>query len=310
MKLPLVSIVIPTYNRKDKLARLLESILNSNYPKNKIEIVVIDDASTDGTNDEIQEKFPVVNVIRNEREYLVSGSRNAGIKNTSGKFIFLVDDDNVVDQNTISELIKAMIDNEKIGVAGPIMYYYNAPNMIWCAGIRRNYITSKTTVIGRDEIDEGQFKQPLESEDFPNAFMVRRKAIEEAGVFDEVNFPIHYEESDFCRRVIMAGYKIITIPSAKVWHDMPLPEKVEDKARLFHMENEMRAYYTAKNRIVFHKKYSKSIQLSIFLIVFMPLFTLYYLFGMLMSSNVFLKKRELLKSYLRGTIDGLKWVVK
>ena len=303
MKLPLVSIVIPTYNRKDKLARLLESILNSNYPKDKIEIVVIDDASTDGTYDEIQEKFPGVNVIRNEKELLTSGSRNVGIKNTSGKFIFLVDDDNVVDQNTISDLIKAMIDNEKIGVAGPIMYYYNDPNIIWCAGIRRNYITSKITVIGRDEIDRGQFKQSLESEDFPNAFMIRRKAIEEVRMFDEVNFPIHYEESDFCQRVRKAGYKIITIPSAKVWHDIPSSFKQKDFNIVFHLKNERRAYYTARNKIIFHKKYSKSHEYAVFLIVFLPAVTLYHLCGVIKSNSD--KKQRIIKSYLKGVFDGL-----
>lgn len=300
MKLPLVSIVIPTYNRKDKLARLLESILNSNYPKDKIEIIVVDDASTDGTYGEIQENFPSVNVIRNERERLLAGSRNVGIKNSRGKFIFFIDDDNVVDQNTISELIKTMMGNEKIGVAGPIMYYYKDPRIIWCAGIRRNYITSETTVVGRDEIDRGQFKQSLESEDFPNAFMIQRKTIEKAGMFDEVNFPIHYDESDFCNRARNAGYDIYCVTSAKIWHDTLTPSELHRGSQI---QNPNRAYYAGRNRVLFHRKYNTISQFLFFLSVPLPIITIYYIFQILKSNSD--NKYIISLEYLKGTFKGI-----
>ena len=63
---PLVSIVIPTRNRKNKLIRLLASIMRSSYPADRLEVIVIDDASTDGTYHVVRKEFPKVKLLRNE----------------------------------------------------------------------------------------------------------------------------------------------------------------------------------------------------------------------------------------------------
>src|SRR5712692_4390256 len=84
---PLVSVVIPTHNRKSAVTRCVESVLRSSYPR--IEVIVVDDASTDGTFHHLSALFPSVGLIRLEREQMVSGSRNAGCKNAKGEFVFL-----------------------------------------------------------------------------------------------------------------------------------------------------------------------------------------------------------------------------
>jgi len=86
---PLVSIVIPTHDRKEKLIRLINSILESDYPKDKLEIIIVDDASTDGTYEEITKIFPQVKVVRNGRKRLVAASRNIGFQKSKGEFVFL-----------------------------------------------------------------------------------------------------------------------------------------------------------------------------------------------------------------------------
>ena len=306
--LPFVSVVIPTYNRKDKLIRLIKSILQSNYPREKLEIIVVDDASTDGTYKEVRKKFSEVNIIRNEKELFPAGSRNVGIRNAKGEFIFLIDDDNIIDKNCILKLVRTFKSNQKIGIAAPIMYYLKAPNRIWCSGIERCMITSLTKIMGKDKIDNGQYRSLVDSKDFPNAFMVKREVIKKVGLFDERTFTIHYEEADFGERVRRAGYKIVCNPKAKIWHGIPLPEEVEDKARLFHCHNELRAFYCGRNRIIFHKKYSKWWQFLIFILIFNWLFTLYYLRVILLGSKKPFKERlKIAKAYLKGVIEGIKW---
>jgi len=305
--LPFVSVVIPTYNRKGKLIRLIESILQSNYPREKLEIIVVDDASTDGTYEEVRKKFPEVKIIRNEKELFLAGSRNVGIRNSKGESIFLIDDDNIIDKNCILELVRTFGSSQKIGVVAPIMYYLKAPNRIWCSGIERSMITSLTKIIGRDKMDNGQYKNLIESKDFPNAFMVKREVIKKVGLFDEKTFPIHYDEADFGERVRRAGYKVVCNPKAKIWHGISLPEEVEDKARLFHCHNELRAFYCGKNRIIFHRKYSKWWQFLIFILIFNWLFTLYYLRVILLGSKKPFKGRlKIAKAYLRGVWEGIK----
>src|SRR5437879_13370097 len=92
--IPLVSVVVPTHNRKSAVTRCVESVLRSSYPR--IEVIIVDDASTDGTFHSLSALFPNVGLIRLEREQMVSASRNAGWKHAKGEYVFLVDDDHVV----------------------------------------------------------------------------------------------------------------------------------------------------------------------------------------------------------------------
>jgi GT2 family glycosyltransferase len=296
-----VSVVIPTHNRREKLVRLINSIEKSVFPN--IEIVVVDDASTDGTYEEIK-RFPNVKIIRNEEERLVSACRNLGINNSKGDFIFLVDDDNVLEEYCINKLVEMLVSQNAVGVVAPIMYYYSNPKTVWCAGIKRNLTSSQTITIGNGKIDTGQFNIAIESHDFPNAFMVRREIVKEEGVlFDDKYFPLVYEESDFCYRVRKNGWKIVVVPGAKIWHDVP--------KELFFMGRytNLKAYYLGRNRIIFHKKYSKRYEFSVFKMFFLPIFTLAYAFLVLQHwflRGKFLSGIKISKSYIKGTVDGIK----
>lgn len=242
-----VSIVIPTHNRKEKLARLLASIFESDF-SGGLEVIVVDDASTDGTCEFVRKLFPAVRVVRNERESYIAAARNAGIREARGDYIFLIDDDNVVDKLCISELVRTFEMDPRIGVAAPIMYYFSQPERVWCAGVARSMTTSLTRFLWRDAPLNKAPRILIESADFPNAFMVRREVIEKVGIFDGQLFPIHYEEADFGERVRRAGFRIVCNPRAKVWHDIPLPEK-EARSRLLHVHSKLRAYYAARNRV-------------------------------------------------------------
>ncbi|MGQ4834509.1 MAG: glycosyltransferase family 2 protein [Candidatus Asgardarchaeia archaeon] len=305
---PSVSVIIPTYKRKDKLSRLLNSIVRSNYPNDKIEIIVVVD--NDGNNyDDLMQKYPNVCFIFNEIEKYLAESRNIGIRKSKGEYIFLIDDDNVVDERCITELVTFMKNNSHVGIAGPIMYYLKAPKRIWCAGVKRNYYTSITKFIGKDEVDKGQFPNPIPSDDFPNSFMIKREVIEKIGYFDSKNFPIHYDEADFCRRATIAGFSIYMVPTAKVWHDIVLPEEISEKARLYHVNNALKAYYVGRNRIIFHRKYSTFIQFLFFILLFHWIIMISYLFIILFGTKGSNKRRiRIALSYIKGVITGLKWL--
>ncbi len=301
---PLVSVVISTFNRKEKLIRLIGSVLKSDYTN--IELIVIDDASTDGTYESIKNIYPYIKIIRNDKELLIAGSRNVGIKNSRGECIFLIDDDNVVDKNCIKELVNILETDRTVGISGPIMFYFKRCDLIWWATTERNMMTSKTSFPLRDKISNGQYNRIINSKDIPNAFVIRRNVIEKVGLFDDKNFVIHYEEADFGERVRKEGYKIVCNSNAKIWHDMPLSEEVKDKTRFFHIHNEVRAYYAARNRILFHKKYSSWYQYMIFISIFNWLFALYYLKIILESDNK--DKINISNAFIKGIIDGLKGI--
>ena len=304
---PLVSIVIPTHNRKEKAIRLLNSIQKSKYPKEKLEVIVVDDASTDGTSEEVKRAFPLVSLIRNNKEQLLARSRNIGIVKCSGDLIFLIDDDNVVAKNTINELVNAMHRVTALGVAGPMMYYFSAPSRVWCGRVKRNCITSLTSFPERD-LQHVNIDRILESDEFPNAFMIRKKVLEKVGLFDEVTFPIHNDEGDFCNRVRRAGFKIGLVPTARVWHDTPLPTKKLSGTKHFHVHTAKRAFYAARNRVLFHRKYSKPSEFMTFLAVFMPLISAIYLKIILSDSTLAFRRRmNIARGYMQGIIEGLNY---
>jgi len=301
-----VSIVIPTYNRKEMLLKLIESITNSNIANDKLEIIIIDDLSEDDTSQTVAKKFgKIVKIIRNSKKLNVSASRNIGIRKSIGKYILILDDDNVLDKKCISNLLNFMNEDTQsiYGIIAPIMFYYDNPKMVWCAGIERNMYTSFTTFIWRNKIWDNS-KQLIASKDFPNAFMIRREALERVDLMNEKTFPIHYEEADFGERVRLTGYKIACVTSAKLWHKIPSPHFETDRSRLYHCHNKKRAYYSGRNRIIFHKKYSTIIQFIIYLLIFNQIVVLYYTWIIISSPKPLLLRLSIEKSYLVGILNG------
>ncbi len=304
MSEPLVSIIVPTHNRKKKLERLIKSILESSYPVNNIEIIVVDDASSDGTFEYIKAKFANVNnlkVIRNEQEKLASGAKNIGIRHAVGKYVFFVDDDNVMTKNTIKSLVKAMNEYPDIGLCGSVSVYYSNPNIIWCAGayIKRPLYTM-THFMANKTLQELYTVLKIKGMKFiycdyiPNAYMTRREIVHKIGGFDEENFPIAWEEIDLAIRIRKLGYKIAVVPNSIIMHDIPFSEKSETSVHL----TPKRSYYRGRSRVRFYIKYSKIRLLGVLL----------DLIGFVYNSLRFSMdkyKIENITWYVRGVINGL-----
>lgn len=171
---PLVSIVVPTHNRKISVTRLIDSILLSTY-KN-FEIIVIDDFSQDGTLDFLNKNFKrnkKIKLIRNKKNLFTAGTRNVGQSEARGELILFVDDDNVVDRKMIEAMVDVFLNDEEIGLAGPINYSFKKNKKILWAGTYRNMFTTKTHHIAKLP----RLIETWETPDIPNAFMVRSRIV-------------------------------------------------------------------------------------------------------------------------------------
>lgn len=296
----LVSIVIPTYNRKIMIQRLLKSIFESDY-KN-IEVIVVDDASTDGTFDLISNKFLKNNklsLIRNKKNLFASESRNVGLKRAKGKYVFFIDDDNVLLKNTILELVNIFKNNPEVGEVGPIIYSFKNKNKIQWVRARRNMWTSKTYHDNDPELLKG--RKMIDTVDIPNAYMLRRDLLVKNNIRFRKIFGIMYEESDIAYSIMKLGYKIVVCTKAKIYHDLEEDNFILDSRRPF---------VFARNRILFHKIYSTN-KFQFLLIAFFWsfLFAIYYIhsiFNSKKSKTIELnKKLELSLSYIKGVIIGI-----
>lgn len=307
---PLVSVIIPTHDRKEQVERLIRSVLKSDY--SSIEIIVIDDYSSDGTFTYLKYKFSKnkkVRLIRNKKNLFTAATRNVGIKNSKGEFLFFIDDDNVLDTKTISELSSVLESNEMIGEVGPVNYNFNNKREVLWLKTKRNMLTTKTYQPRTFEGLSG--KKIWDTVDVPNAFMVRASVINKNKIMFREEFEIMYEESDFAYRIRKSGYLLKVVRGAKIYHDIEDRKEGEPiKDYMFHfMENKRRPYVTARNRIFFHYIYSGRVEFALIISFWVWFFASYYIYKIMFYSGIgkfsLLQRFSLSLAYLRGTKDGI-----
>ena len=311
MKTPFISIVIPTYNRKKMTERLITSILKGTY-KN-IEIIVIDDASTDNTSEYLGSVFKnnkKINLLKNKKNLFAAGSKNEGQKHAKGKYIAFIDDDNVIDSKMIEELVKELEADARVGEVGPINYSYSYKNKVIFSRSTRNMWTTKTQHLRSLALFRSL--KSWETDDIPNAFMARASVLNDNKIAFNPKFGIMYEESDFAYRIREAGYKIIMVKKANIYHD--IEDKETKKNYLYHfLEDSRRPFVFARNRIIFHYKYSTILQKIGILILWCWIFAFYYSYkfiyykgpgGFDMSQRV-----KAATSYLKGNLNGIYLVI-
>lgn len=295
---PLVSIIIVTHNRADKLKVLLESLVSDNYPRK--EVIIVDNGSNDNTSNVARKyckKYPYVLYIRNNKNYFPAKGRNIGAKYAKGKYLFFIDDDGVVDKNTIRKLVEIMESDEKAGLVAPIILYWNS-DIIWCAGGYNDLFTSLTKYLYKNKrLSEVNIpKQPYEVDHMPHTFMVRKECFDKVGGFYE-EYKIMYEESELALRIKKLGYKVLAVSSAIAYHNIPMETNDPRSSGLHRWD---RVYLLARNRIIFVKRNTTKTHYIIFLLMFNWIITLYYLY-------IFLKIRkvEYIRAYLKGVLKGL-----
>ncbi|WP_048049707.1 glycosyltransferase family 2 protein [Saccharolobus islandicus] len=282
-----VSVAIPTYNRKEKLRRLLSSLKESTFKD--FEVIVVDDASTDGTEEMIKNEFPYVKYIKHEKPTLVAKSRNDAIEASEGDYIFFIDDDNVVERDTIEKLLNYIEKHEEIGTIAPVTCYYSSPDKIMYAGAVFSKFMRRTISLYSGFPCKALEGKVIEVDVFANSYMFRKEAIRKAGLIPWKRIPWNGEDGYLQYKIKKLGYKNVTLGSARVYHDVDPNEGVK-------RYNEMRLYYAIRSKIIFHKDLDPASR-KIFFYLSLPIYLVYWL-------NVAYKTRRGLKG-VRAVIDGL-----
>ncbi len=290
-KSPLVSIIVPTYNLKNIFMECLQSIINQDY--SHTEIIVVDNASTDDTSEVVKKKFPRVNLIKNSRNLGSTGGMNTGLKKAKGGYVWFIDHDNILNRDMLSQMVLLAESDPDIGIVVPKIYYWEKRDTIWAAGTSVNMITGIN--IAREGKDFGQYEKVEEVEIAPANFLVRREVINKVGFYDDIFF-VCYEDSDFCSRVRKAGYKIIYTPKAICYHKFPFLDEKTRKNRWL-----SRAYFTARNKIIFMRKDSE------FFLLFVLLYPVWFLIYTYQAVRYF--NLIALRNFYQGMFDGFKWAL-
>jgi len=298
---PKVSIIIPTINRRGKLKNCLESISNNDY--GNYEIIVIDN----GSSYDIDKLFIEINIapnklIKNFKNEGLAKARNQGIAIASGQYLLFIDDDNVIDNQMINHLVNKLNVNTDSGIVAPKTYYKSEPHRIWFYGAGINLMTSRKEFPYYNVIDDkNQLSNDLQVSSVHNCFMISREIIDRIGGFDEKLFVTH-TEFDLCMKA-KKHCTIYVCGNALCYHDRPPDVKIKS-LRQFGITNGYRVYFLARNRAVVINRYSNIFQKTIFILLFYPIYTLYY-------SLIFLlyEKYDYLYLYLKGTVDGICYFI-
>lgn len=239
-----VFVIILNFKVKELSLKCMESVKNSSYKE--LEIILVDNGSDDRIEEDVK-KIKGVDFIQTGKNLGYSGGNNVGIKKALEKdadYIFILNPDTVVDKDCIRHLVDGIEKNDA-GIVGPKIYFEGSKK-IWYAG----GIFNRQNVIGKhrgvDQEDNGRYDVPQET-DFVTgaAMMVKREVFEKVGLLDERYF-LYYEDADFCERAKRAGFKIMYIPNAVVYHE---------NAASAGLGSPLQDYYITRNRLLYAFKF-------------------------------------------------------
>lgn len=233
-----LTIVIPVWNNWKYTARCLASVFKSNLPKEKYQIIVVDNASTDTTETlltYLQDRGEPISIIKNEtnRGFLLGA--NDGWKKTTTQYVMQLSNDVTLGTNCISNMLKAFNFDEKVGLVGAVHKISEDSVLLpKHTYLRGKYYTKweqenkrgvDAVVLSYPEIGDSKI---IETDVAETACAIIKKEVwEKIGYFDEIFAPCHYEQEDYSLRAKEAGFKIVIALDAEYNHVVAGTTKID-----------------------------------------------------------------------------------
>ncbi len=214
-KSPSVFVTVLNYNGKSVIRKCLLGIFELDYPN--LEVIVVDNHSTDGSLEIVREFFPRCHIIANPANLGFSAGNNIGIRFALEKmadYVFLLNNDAVLEKNTLARLIEDCEQNSKIGIISPVILNKKSKK-IWFAGGKINWLRMKAEHLNDPSFPETKL---FESQYICGcAMLIKQKVFREIGLFDE-KFFLYYEDADFSLRARKKGFHLAVCPRTVAYH--------------------------------------------------------------------------------------------
>ena len=214
---PFTSIIIPTYNGQSLLATCLDALRRQTYPPSRFEIIVVDDASRDGTAAFVQETYPEARLIALQENHGFVVACNSGARMAQGEILALLNNDTEPEPQWLEVLVEGLMRHPEAGSAASKLLLFD----------RRDTLHTTGDIMGQDgvprnrgvwEQDTGQYDQELWVFGACGAAAAyRRHAWKAAGGLEESLF-MYLDDVDLAWRLQLLGWKSLYVPEARVYH--------------------------------------------------------------------------------------------
>ena len=215
---PLVYVLILSWNGREYLEACLQSAVGQSYPNRRV--LLVDNASTDGSQEYVQAAFPEVELLVNDMNLGVAGGRNVGIRHaleSGADYIAILDNDATADPAWVSELVQVARQDPTIGMCASKVMRRDEPTVIeWAGSVFYKEWGAAHAML---EVDRGQHDTmthvPYAT---GSAIFVKREVVETVGLFDEDTGRRGGQDVEYGLRTWVYGYKVVYVPTAVIYH--------------------------------------------------------------------------------------------
>ncbi len=224
-----ISVVIVAWNAKKYVELCLQSLIDA-PPRRSMEVFVVDNASGDGTSEMIETRFPWVRLIKSPENLGFSRGNNVAIRQTTGRYVALVNPDVIVFPGCLDALADFLEENPKVGNVGPRVFNPDMTQQstcrrfptLWnnfCSASRLEGIFKGSGFFAGEHMFYFPHDRTLSVDVIVGCFsMIRREALDQVGLLDEGLF-MYGDDVDWCRRARNAGWDVVFYPGARAIHD-------------------------------------------------------------------------------------------
>lgn len=285
-----ISIISVNFNQPEVTIDFLKSVkLHTEIAE--VEVILVDNGSKNDHHTDFLSAYPELIYIRSEENLGFAGGNNLGIKEATGTYLLLLNNDTEITSNLLSELSGELERNPAIGLISPLILYYDSPDTIQYAGFTAmNYITCRNAGIGSMDQNKGQYDNDSRETGFCHgaAMMCRRADLETIGLMDDLFF-LYYEELDWCEKFKRAGKKIWFTGKTKIFHKESISVG---------KESAIKTYFMTRNRILYIRRNTSLLNTL--------LFSIYYI-GLACPKQVLVYLKKGRKDLVKWVFRGISW---
>lgn len=251
---PLIYIILVNYKGYADTKECIESLEKLNYENYKI--VVVDNASEDNSLELLKKNYTNHIILASNTNLGFSGGNNLGIEyalKNGAEFILLLNNDTIVNENLLFNMLQTFKRDSEVGICGGKILLYSNNEVISHAGGYVDMFKFTTVHYGMDGVTTDENYNYEREVGFVSGclMLIKNEVFEKVGLLPEEYF-MYYEDTDFCMKVIEAGYKIYYNPLAEIFHKVSMSSGGEDSPFLIK--------WSTRNRLIFMNKYKHKVK--------------------------------------------------